>query len=89
MQGFVERFPERFIQVGVAEQNLLGVAAGLALGGKVPFAASYAVFSPGRSWDQLRVSICYSGVNVKLVGGHTGLSVGPDGPPIKLWKTLP
>lgn len=79
MLPFAEKFPERFIQVGVAEQNLVGVAAGLALAGKIPFAASYAVFSPGRSWDQLRVSVCYSNLNVKIIGGHAGLSVGPDG----------
>jgi transketolase len=72
-------FPEQFVQVGVAEQNMMGVSAGLAMSGKVPFAVSYAVFSPGRSWDQLRVSVCYSNANVKIIGGHTGLSVGPDG----------
>jgi transketolase len=79
MELFKQTFPDRFIEVGVAEQNLVGLAAGLALGGKVPFAASYAVFSPGRSWDQLRVSVCYSNLNVKIIGGHTGLTVGPDG----------
>lgn len=79
MQPFAEAFPERFVEVGVAEQNVLGVAAGLALAGKIPVAASYAVFSPGRSWDQLRVSICYSNLNVKVIGGHAGLNVGPDG----------
>src|SRR5687768_15022344 len=75
---FQEQFPERFVEVGVAEQNLVGVAAGLALAGKIPFAASYVVFSPGRSWDQLRVSVCYSKLNVKIVGGHAGITVGPD-----------
>lgn len=79
MQWFAEEFPERYFQVGVAEQNLVGMAAGFALADKVPFAASYAVFSPGRSWEQIRVSVCYSNLNVKLVGGHTGLTVGPDG----------
>lgn len=79
MAEFATVFPDRFIEIGVAEQNLVGVAAGLALGGKTPFAASYAVFNPGRSWDQFRVSVCYSNLNVKLVGGHTGLNVGPDG----------
>lgn len=79
MNLFATAFPERFIQVGVAEQNLVGLAAGLALGGKVAFAGSYAVFSPGRSWDQLRVSVCYSNLNVKIIGGHAGLTVGPDG----------
>lgn len=76
---FREAFPKRFVQVGVAEQNLIGVAAGLALAGKIPFAASFAVFSPGRSWDQVRVSVCYSNLNVKIIGGHAGLTVGPDG----------
>ncbi len=78
-QEFGKQFPDRYVEVGVAEQNLIGVAAGLALSGKIPFATSYAVFSPGRSWDQVRVSVCYSKANVKIVGGHTGLSVGEDG----------
>lgn len=76
---FKEAFPKRFVQVGVAEQNLIGVAAGLAMVGKIPFAASFAVFNPGRSWDQIRVSVCYSNLNVKVVGGHAGITVGPDG----------
>lgn len=76
---FAKKYPERFIECGVAEQNMMGVAAGLALYGKIPFIASYAVFSPGRSWDQLRVSVCYSQANVKVAGAHTGISVGPDG----------
>ncbi len=76
---FAKKFPERFVECGVAEQNMMGVAAGLALAGKIPFAASYATFSPGRNWDQVRVSVCYSNANVKIVGAHTGVSVGPDG----------
>ncbi len=77
---FAEQFPDRFIEMGVAEQNMMGVAAGMALSaGKIPFIASYAVFSPGRNWDQLRVSVCYSGANVKIMGAHAGISVGPDG----------
>ncbi|HEX3099941.1 MAG TPA: transketolase C-terminal domain-containing protein [Patescibacteria group bacterium] len=76
---FAKKYPERFIECGVAEQNMMGVAAGLALAGKTPFVASYATFSPGRSWDQLRVSVAYSKANVKVAGHHTGLSVGPDG----------
>jgi transketolase len=76
---FAEEFPDRFFQTGVAEQNLMGISAGLALSGKVPFAASYAVFSPGRNWDQLRVSVCYSRANVKVISTHAGLTVGPDG----------
>jgi len=76
---FEKQYPDRFVQVGVAEQNMMGVSAGLALSGKIPFAVSYAVFNPGRNWDQMRVSVCYTNANVKIVGGHTGISVGPDG----------
>lgn len=76
---FEKLYSDRFIQVGVAEQNMMGVASGLALSGKIPFAVSYGVFNPGRNWDQLRVSVCYTNANVKIVGGHTGISVGPDG----------
>lgn len=76
---FAKKYPERFIEVGVAEQNMLGVAAGLALEGKIPLATSFGVFSPGRNWDQLRVSICYSKANVKIISSHSGLSVGADG----------
>jgi transketolase len=79
VDGFRDRFPQRFFEVGVAEQNMMGIAAGLALTGKIPFLASYATFSPGRSWDQFRVSVAYSGANVKVAGAHAGLSVGPDG----------
>ena len=77
--AFGEKYPDRFFEVGVAEQNMMGIAAGLAISGKIPFVSSYAVFSPGRSWDQLRVSVCYSLANVKIAGAHTGVSVGPDG----------
>ena len=76
---FAQKYPERFVECGVAEQNMMGVAAGLALAGKTAFVSSYAVFSPGRNWDQLRVSVCYSKANVKVAGAHTGISVGPDG----------
>lgn len=76
---FNKQYPDRFIECGVAEQNMMGIAAGLALSGKVPFVSSYAVFSPGRNWDQLRVSVCYGRANVKIAGAHTGVSVGPDG----------
>lgn len=77
--SFQKKFPNRFIECGIAEQNMVGVAAGLALSGKVPFASSYATFVPGRAWDQLRVSVCYTGANVKIAGAHSGISVGPDG----------
>lgn len=76
---FAEKFPKRFIEMGIAEQNMAGVAAGLAQEGKIPFISSYAVFSPGRNWDQVRVSICYANNNVKIAGAHAGISVGPDG----------
>lgn len=79
MQAFAEKFPQRFIEVGVAEQNLVTVAAGMALGGKIPFTSSYATFSPGRNWEQIRTTICYNDVPVKIIGSHAGLSVGPDG----------
>lgn len=79
VQGFKDAFPTRFIEVGVAEQNMAGIAAGLALENKLPFVASYAVFSPGRNWDQIRVSICYADLAVKFAGAHAGISVGPDG----------
>lgn len=75
---FAEAFPARFFQCGVAEQNMMSIAAGLALSGKVPFATSYATFNPGRNWDQLRIA-CYSEANIKAVGCHSGMSVGPDG----------
>lgn len=79
MLDFAKKFPERFIECGVAEQNMAGIAAGLALSGKVPFVSTYAVFCPGRNWDQVRVSIAYNQANVKLTGAHAGISVGPDG----------
>lgn len=76
---FQETFPDRFIQMGVQEQNMANVGVGLALSGKIPFVATYAVFSPGRNWDQIRISGCYNHSNVKYAGAHTGVSVGPDG----------
>ncbi|MDP3758344.1 MAG: transketolase family protein, partial [Candidatus Daviesbacteria bacterium] len=79
MEAFAKRFPDRFIEVGVAEQNLVTVAAGMALGGKIPFTSSYATFSPGRNWEQIRTTICYNDVPVKVIGSHAGISVGPDG----------
>ncbi|NTV30526.1 transketolase family protein [candidate division WWE3 bacterium] len=79
MQAFKDEFPERFIQIGVAEQNLVTVASGLAAAGKIPYIASYATFSPGRNWEQIRTTVCYNNVPVKIAGHHAGLSVGPDG----------
>jgi len=79
MHLFRNKFPERFIEIGVAEQNLATVASGMAASGKIPFIASYAMFSPGRNWEQIRTTICYNDVPVKIVGAHAGISVGPDG----------
>lgn len=76
---FRDEFPDRFIQVGIAEQNMVGIAVGLSLSGKIPFASTYSVFCPGRNWDQIRVSVAYNKANVKLTGAHAGISVGPDG----------
>jgi len=76
---FADKFPERFIEVGIAEQNLASVASGLASMGKIPFIASYAIFNPGRNWEQIRTTICYNNQPVKIIGSHSGLSVGPDG----------
>jgi len=76
---FAEKFKDRFFQMGVAEQNMAAVAAGLGISGKIPFMASYAAFSPGRNWEQIRTTISYNDSNVKIVGAHTGISVGPDG----------
>ncbi len=76
---FKEAFPNRFIEVGVAEQNLVTVGSGLAAMGKIPFVSSYAAFSPGRNWEQIRTTICLNDRPVKIVGSHAGLSVGPDG----------
>jgi len=76
---FAEEFPERFVEVGIAEQNMASVASGMAAMGKIPFIASYAMFSPGRSWEQVRTTIAYNESNVKIVGAHAGVSVGPDG----------
>jgi len=79
MQSFKQKFPERFVEVGVAEQNLVSVASGMAAMGKIPFISSYAVFSPGRNWEQIRTTVCYNNVPVKIAGSHAGVSVGPDG----------
>lgn len=76
---FQDAFPERFFSIGIAEQDMIGTAAGLALGGKVPFVCTYGVFASGRCWDQIRTTVCYSDLNVKIGGAHGGISVGPDG----------
>lgn len=79
MNLFAEKFPNRFIQIGVAEQNLASVASGMAAMGKIPFISSYAMFSPGRNWEQIRTTICYNNQPVIIAGSHAGVSVGPDG----------
>lgn len=76
---FAQKFPKRFIEIGVAEQNLASVASGMAAMGKIPFITSYAMFSPGRNWEQIRTTICYNDQPVKIAGSHAGISVGPDG----------
>ncbi|MFA6476182.1 MAG: transketolase family protein [Candidatus Paceibacterota bacterium] len=79
VEDFAKEFPERFVEMGVAEQNMAGVASGMAAMGKIPFISSYAIFSPGRNWEHIRTTICYNNANVKIVGAHAGLNVGPDG----------
>ena len=79
MNLFRDAYPDRFFSFGIAEQNIMAAAAGLALGGKVPFMATYGVFSAMRTLDQIRVSVCYNNLNVKIGGAHAGISVGPDG----------
>ncbi len=78
-EAFARRFPDRFFEMGVAEQNLATVASGLGISGKIPFISSYATFSPGRNWEQIRTTISYNDSNVKIAGAHAGISVGPDG----------
>lgn len=79
MSKFKEAFPERFVEIGVAEQNLVTVASGMARAGKIPFTSSYAAFSPGRNWEQIRTTIALNDQPVKVIGSHAGISVGPDG----------
>lgn len=76
---FKKEFPERFLEMGIAEQNMMGVAAGLAASGKVPFVNSFACFNPGRNWEQMRLAVCLSNNNVKVIGGHAGFGNGTDG----------
>jgi transketolase len=79
MEGFKKAFPERYIQIGVSEQMLVAMAGGLAACGKIPWIASYAMFNPGRSWEQVRTIMALNETNVKIAGAHAGVSVGPDG----------
>ncbi|MDE2019494.1 MAG: transketolase family protein [Patescibacteria group bacterium] len=79
VEAFAKKYPERFVELGVAEQNMATVAAGMGISGKIPFISSYATFSPGRNWEQIRTTIAYNDSNVKIAGHHAGISVGPDG----------
>jgi transketolase len=79
LQQFMKEFPERFVQVGIAEANMMGIAAGLTIGGKIPYTTTFANFSTGRVYDQIRQSIAYSGKNVKICASHAGLTLGEDG----------
>ena len=92
---FAEKFPDRFINVGIAEQNLMGIAAGLSTFGKIPYASTFAVFAAGRAYEQIRNSIAYPKLNVKIVATHAGITVGEDGAThqmledLSLMRTLP
>src|SRR6201996_3848733 len=79
MDAFQKAHPERFFQIGIAEANMMGIAAGLTIGGKIPFTGTFANFSTGRVYDQIRQSIAYSGKNVKICASHAGLTLGEDG----------
>lgn len=79
LNAFIKDFPDRFIQCGIAEANMIGIAAGLAIGGKIPFTTTFANFSTGRVYDQIRQSVVYSGKNVKICASHAGLTLGEDG----------
>ncbi len=79
MHLFKKKFPARFVEMGIGEQSMASVASGMAAMGKIPFLTSYAMFSPGRNWEQIRTTICYNNRNVKIAGSHAGISVGPDG----------
>ncbi|GAB3920342.1 transketolase family protein [Larkinella terrae] len=79
LEGFIKEFPERYVQCGISEANMIGVSAGLTIGGKIPFATSFANFATGRVYDQIRQSVCYSNKNVKICASHAGLTLGEDG----------
>jgi transketolase len=79
LDEFIKEFPERYIQTGIAEANMIGIAAGMTVGGKIPFATTFANFATGRVYDQIRQSVAYSGKNVKIAASHAGLTLGEDG----------
>jgi transketolase len=89
MHLFAEAFPERFIEVGVAEQNLVTLGSGLAAMGKIPFVSSYAAFNPGRNWEQIRTTVALNNQPVKVIGSHAGVSVGPDGATHQMLEDIP
>ncbi|MEK6737278.1 MAG: transketolase family protein [Planctomycetota bacterium] len=92
---FGKKYPDRFFNMGIAEANMIGTAAGLATCGKIPFVSSFSIFATGRAWEQIRNTVCYSGVNVRIVATHSGVSVGPDGAShqciedLSLMRTIP
>lgn len=88
MHLFAEKFPERYVEVGIAEQNLPIIASGMAVNGKIPFAASYAAFSPGRNWEQIKTTVALNDQPVKIVGGHSGSTVGPDGATHQMFEDI-
>ena len=88
MGDFKAAYPERFIQVGIAEANMIGISAGLALSGKVPFASAFAGFISGRVYDQIRMTVAYSNLNVKICASHSGLTVGEDGATHEMMEDL-
>jgi len=79
LNAFIKEFPERFVQCGIAEANMIGIAAGMTIGGKIPYTTTFANFSTGRVYDQIRQSVAYSGKNVKICASHAGLTLGEDG----------
>ena len=79
VSGFAKEFPDRFFQIGIAEQNMMNIAAGLSTTGKIPFVATFSIFATGRAWEQMRTAVCYAKMNVKIIGSHSGLSNGGDG----------
>lgn len=88
MDDFVKEFPERFVQTGIAEANMIGMAAGLTIGGKIPFAGTFAAFATGRVYDQIRQSVAYSNKNVKICASHAGLTLGEDGATHQMMEDL-
>jgi len=87
MEEFAAEFPDRFIETGIAEANMIGIAAGLTIGGKIPFTGTFANFSTGRVYDQIRQSVAYSNKNVKICASHAGITLGEDGQHTRSWKT--